>query len=811
MIYRLLQPICCLSLFLICYKLLPAQQKNVTDSFLLGHLPPNRSWEERQFKLKQIRQQSLPHLSVANSWIHSGFGKLEQVTSPSRSAKGSLLLSYPKESGQRATGSPSDPDYAVYGNCSIRFPVNGENWENYNRLEFYIHPSSELERVVNINIRFTNEERTSEELLSYADHLINLKNGQWNRCWLDLSEFHRNKVKEISFNVTLKGIDPGTGKEVRLFIDDFRLVQVNDPNPLWGWQPAPDQLSYSTSGYQADGTKTAIAAAGSFGSAAEFELIGLPEEKVVFRGAIRQEASTIGRFKLLDFSAFDIPGNYQIKIDKYRSDPFSIDSAIWTNSAWKVLNFIFCQRCGCAVPGKHSACHADLFSKHQGKTISYNGGWHDAGDLSQQTLQTADVAFSLLEAYKREKQRNPILAARLLEEAVWGFEFVKKTRYGDGFHASSMGLLIWLDGIIGTKDDIYSARVQDNAFDNFLYAGYQAFAAATIPDDSAAASNFLNLAEEDFQLALKKHEEKGYGGFIHFYEHQFNTSESQYHATIAWSASLLYKATRKTAYADLAVKHIRYVLDCQRKESLGDAVGTKGFFYRNLEKKSIVHFTHQSREQIYMQALTALCESQPQHPDYKNWLAAIQLYGNYLKGLMKFTAPFGMLPSGVYHKNEATDSAAFYSLHLFPPANAPELFEKQIKAGVQLDAEHYMKRFPVWFSIFNGNQAILLSTGKAAAIAGKFLKDEELLQIGREQLYWTVGKNPFRQSLIYGEGFNFPKLDNFSSGDIIGAIPVGIRSKGNSDLPYWPATNNATYKEVWVTSAGKWLSLIAEY
>lgn len=774
-------------------------------------LPSNGGWEERQFDLKLLRQKSLPDLGKAGSWIHSGFGNLQQVSTPTRSGRGSLQLTYPKESGVRATGSPSDPDYAVYGNSTIRYPARGTNWESYNRLEFFIYPMSPLEKVVNINIRFVNEEGNGAERLMQADHLINLKNGQWNRCWLDLSEFHRNKVKEISFNVTLKGIDPGTGTEVRLLIDDFRLLQVDDPNPLVGWQPAKNQLSYSTSGYLVDGTKTAIASAGSFAGANTFQLMRLPEGKPVFRGPIQQQQSSIGNFKLLDFSAVTKKGDYLIQIGNYQSDPFRIDSAVWTNSQWRILNFIFCQRCGYAVPGKHSNCHADLFSKHKDKTIAYNGGWHDAGDLSQQTLQTADVSFALLEAYRREKVRNPLLAARLLEEASWGLDFVRKSRYGDGFRASSMGLLIWQDGIIGTKDDIYSVRVQDHAFDNFLYAGYQAYAAATISDDPGMASGLLELAEADFQLALTKHGQNGFGKFIHFYEHQFNTSESQYHATISWAASLLFQHTGKKQYADLAVTHIRYVLDCQRKEPLADAAGTRGFFYRDSSRKSIVHFTHQSREQVYMQALIALCETQPSHPDYNNWHSSIRLYGDYLKGLMTFTAPYGMLPGGVYHKDEAKDSAAFFSLHLFPPANARELFEVQIKNGVPLDSAHYLKRFPVWFSIFNGNQAILLSTGKAAAIAGKFLQDEALLQIGREQLYWTVGKNPFRQSLIYGEGFNFPKLDNFSSGDIVGATPVGIRSKGDTDVPYWPATNNATYKEVWVTSAGKWLSLVSEF
>ena len=117
----------------------------------------------------------------------------------------------------------------------------------------------------------------------------------------------------------------------------------------------------------------------------------------------------------------------------------------------------------------------------------------------------------------------------------------------------------------------------------------------------------------------------------------------------------------------------------------------------------------------------------------------------------------------------------------------------------------------MWFSIFNGNEAIILSAGKAAALCGHFLHDDDLLDIGREQLYWTVGKNPFCQSLIYGEGHRYPSMDNFSSGELTGEIPVGIRSYGNSDKPYWPLTNNACYKEVWLTSAGKWLSLTAEY
>ena len=178
---------------------------------------------------------------------------------------------------------------------------------------------------------------------------------------------------------------------------------------------------------------------------------------------------------------------------------------------------------------------------------------------------------------------------------------------------------------------------------------------------------------------------------------------------------------------------------------------------------------------------------------------------------MPFTVPYGMVPSGIWQAEEYADSAGFHSLHIFAPRNAGQLFDRQLQCGWKIDDTHYLRRFPMSFGIFNGNEAIILSTGKGAAMCGHYLKDDTLLQIGLEQLYWTVGKNPFCQSLIYGESHRYPSMDSFSSGEITGEIPVGIRSFGDEDVPYWPQTNNACYKEVWTTSAGKFLSLIAEY
>lgn len=61
-----------------------------------------------------------------------------------------------------------------------------------------------------------------------------------------------------------------------------------------------------------------------------------------------------------------------------------------------------------------------------------------------------------------------------------------------------------------------------------------------------------------------------------------------------------------------------------------------------------------------IQAFTALCETQPNHPDYKKWKEAIKLYGPYLKTIMQYDALYGLVPSGVYNVDEVRDSVNFY-------------------------------------------------------------------------------------------------------------------------------------------------------
>jgi hypothetical protein len=63
---------------------------------------------------------------------------------------------------------------------------------------------------------------------------------------------------------------------------------------------------------------------------------------------------------------------------------------------------------------------------------------------------------------------------------------------------------------------------------------------------------------------------------------------------------------------------------------------------------------------------------------------------------------------------------------------------------------------------------------------------------------------------MWGEGYDYPPQYTAMSGDIVGALPVGIQSHRNADAPYWPTENCHNWKEVWVHPVGRWIWLMRD-
>ena len=293
----------------------------------------------------------------------------------------------------------------------------------------------------------------------------------------------------------------------------------------------------------------------------------------------------------------------------------------------------------------------------------------------------------------------------------------------------------------------------------------------------------------------------------HMVEHTAGASLSQYYSAAAWAAARLYKMTKEDRFAAFAKEYADKIVACQET---GDETPLNGYFYRDETKKHIVHFSHQARDHVFVMALAEVCEALKGHEKIEAWEQAMKLHGEYLKKLKVYTQPYGMLPAGIHHISEIDDKATFDVLHPTAEYETEKAnYKEQLENGIDLGNGYYIRRFPVWFS-YRGNSAIQLSMGKAASILGQYFGDRELIEIGREQLYWALGKNPFTQSLMYGEGDNYGQEYTALLGETVGEMPVGVQTRRNEDLPYWPQANIATYREVWTTPPGRFMAIAAD-
>ncbi|WP_448949615.1 glycoside hydrolase family 9 protein [Latilactobacillus sakei] len=764
-------------------------------------LPLDESQSLDQALVDQPVQESLslPLIGDQLTWAHRNRGQLVvinhgfQITSPARY-------------DSWAPGDPEDGDYVGFGEVTGYATLQHEDWQAFQQLSFNVEFKGHNIINPSLTIALKNDGaiKLPDKYNRDGFHSLNLhqESGKRRYC-VPLSGLPRDAITELSFTGRINGSYADLPGELNYHITDIRLEKTRTDLAIEGW--IPTGIVYSHTGYSPASIKTALI---KETNATEFQIWSQQEQRIM-TDQLTTVKSSIGQFKVADFSALTMPGTYQLRIGNQQTDWFTIqaNTKLWTPSILKALNFIYSERCGFPVPGIHPTCHFDVTAEHNDHLISFNGGWHDAGDLSQQLIQTAEVTLSLFEA---ANDAEPALAQRLIEEGNWGIDFILKTDFQDGYHATSAGVSRWTNNQIGDMDDA-KARVHNNPLENYLLAGTLATVAAQLAPIDPQRQRLLDSALNDYHYAEEVFKSVGYQKTPIFWEHTYNTSKATYLAVMAWSAGQLAARLNDTTLASQARQFMTDLLACQESVGLplNDGTILKGMFYRDETHQIFQHFNHQSREHYFSLAFETLLNTQPGATEAAQWRTAARQYGDYLKYLADFTAPYPMLANGIYQLSEGQDNASFNVQHLLIDDSAKADYAKQLANGVQIGDGLYIKRFPVWFS-FRGNNGTILSAGKAAAILGNLLDDADLKQIGINQLNWIVGYNPFGQSLMYGEGHHYTQQYAESSGDVMGEIPVGIETTANEDAPYWPHFNNATYKEVWIGNVGKWLSLVAE-
>lgn len=750
----------------------------------------------------------LPIPCASENWITDGSGTIAPFT---RDGVACVRLETSSPVEKRPRGFLEEGDCSNLGTFQILLHPDPSDWTAFNRLAFRIFPDCTGIRRLHLRLCFTNDgvEKIPDPYFRDGFHVINLTNGRWNDCSIQIPTLPRDNITAISFDLSFNGCETeaSLGNRLRFDIGALELQQASPEEHDHGWSLCPGEIAWCYSGYLPHASKIAVLGADA---PCAFEVLDASDQ-AVFSSTAQPHPDFPG-LAVMDFSALRTPGEYRLRAAGQTTPSFPIGADVWLPSAWKTINFLFCERCGYPVPGVHLSCHRDIVARHNGKSFVFNGGWHDAGDVSQQLIQSAEVTYSLFELASALEQSDDLLPLRerLIEEALWGLDYVLKSRFGDGFRATSVGVSMWSQGFMGDADDI-NARVHDNAYENFLCAGVEAYVSSCLAaSDPDLAARTLDCARADFRFACERFARTGFSERPPiFWEHSWMTSESAFMATMAWTAAQLYACTGESEYADFAAEYARKVLACQFTQPIGDAFPSGGFFLRSADSSVPVHFSHQARDQIYAQMLDALLRAMPDHPDAPQWTTAARRHADYLRGLFSFASPYGMMPAGVYHIDEPKDRESFERQHLMIGEEAYTDYAVQLHAGRELTDGYFVRQFPVWFS-FRGNNAVLLSQAKAAALLGRLFNDSELLNIAAAQLEWNIGKNPFRQSLMYGEGRRYAQQYAALPGESTGELPVGVQTRGNEDVPYWPQMNNATYKEVWTTPSARWLSVLAD-
>ncbi|MEN8116712.1 MAG: glycoside hydrolase family 9 protein [Bacteroidota bacterium] len=741
-------------------------------------------WDNKQV----INSKIIDNAESLEGWDFGSQAKVELSNSIIKNGKSSIKMTAPAEYN----------DGQEYPIAYVEKLMNGANIEQYNRIAVWVYAEHKNAGFFYLSLEFKNAGKTKipDRFGRIGKHYAKLETNRWNRVYWEIPSMPRDKVKSIAFVYTIKGKQfEGVGNDISVYIDDLELQKI-DADKDDGWKVQNGKIAYSHNGYLPNSIKTAIV---NDVGAKQFSVINIENNKEAINKDIQIQSTRFGDFQILDFSEINQPGKYKIKVGDIESGLFNISKNIWEQSVWNNINFWRSERCGQTVDGIHGNCHADVYCEHNGKKIIVNGGWHDAGDLTQMIYNTGDAIVAMLELAEKVENTNPEMYNALVDEAKWGLDWMLKTRFGDGFRHYFGGISKYTDGVIGTNDDI-SFKAENLPYENFLSSMVLSEAALFFEGkNNVLAERCKTAAVDDWKFATEKAD--------------ILNVELCGNATIA--SANIYKLTDDNKYKEKAIEWAKIITQSQQKEKTDWDVPLAGFFFKSPKHEQILRYNPIGMDQAPIIALKELAELFPDNKNWMDWYSTIALYGEYIKETSKLANPFQMIPQSVYNVDEVHKP----SVHGFQQSTLAKykkyeeeepIYRQQVENGMPLGKGNYLKTFPVWYS-HRGSAGILLSQAKGLSVASSLRSDNEGKDLAQLQLQWLVGRNPFAQSNVYGEGYDFPPMYFASSGPLVGALACGIQTHGNSDLPNWPAAACYNYKEIWSHTTARYLWLISDF
>ena len=623
-------------------------------------------------------------------------------------------------------------------------------------------------------------------------HAPSLETNKWENIVWEVNHLNLKDLKEMSIVPFLPGRPSEGVNLINLYIDKIYFEQVDKEYEL-GYD-IENRIAYSQLGYFTNSKKEFIVD----NKIKEFSI--LKDKEIIYSSNTKNINSSIGEFAIGDFSHIKETGKYQIKAGDLLTPPFVISDNPYLEGIKESLEFLYQLRCGENIAGVHSACHLNSKTFDESARFVPNfGGWHDAGDLSQFEIPTAEITASLYELYLNSKKNKK----RILEEATIGSDWLLRTTFHNGERALSVLHEKWHDSLQDEKNLSHINKSENGPFENFLSSNALALASiAYIGIDNIYSDYCLRIAIEDFGFA-KDGIEKG------IYSRRWGpTITSQTLGCAILAACNLYKATNNKEYLNVATIYAKDVMACQETNYVGESK-IRGFFYEDTLHQFILSYEHRGHEEYVTRGLVELAKIAKDFKDYSKWVNSLELYREYITSTIEYTYPYNFLPGHIYFLDKININHFTIPRNYGTSEEALEILKNQIKEGVKVTNNCYLRRMPIAIQR-RGFLATLLSKTIALTKIANYFNDDELKQIAIYQLEYVHGRNPFATSFMYGVGFNYHPLYVAYSLQMKGALPVGVRTYEDFDMPYWPAYDDAVFKEIWGHTTGKYLQVVAD-
>ena len=779
---------------------------------------------------KTVQQSMLiDDMSTDKGWKLEGTGTLGYDSKFVRGGSRSLVFGTPDHDDAyiAKTRWPNGSFMAERGSGSVVAKLQfskPQDWSRFNRMAIWVYVESA--DTYPHHLWLTMDDGKPIEQLLERTLVTELTSNQWNYVLWEIPDGSATGIQSISIMNRMNGRVGYVAPMTHYHFARIEMQRV-DVEQTEGWEIQPGHIAFHHVGHLPHDRKIALI---HDGEATDFEIVD-DTGRVVYGGPVQSVKTFRGRFGVLDFSSLNTPGTYRIRAGAMTSQTFPIGDNVWVPTIAASLNTIYSRRCGVDMPGIHPPCHFDVLAAHNGEKRVVNGGWHDAADTHQNTNSTHQITLGMIEVYRRlpDTPENATLRAQILEEIAWGIEFSLRTRFGRGVRLVRTLTRYYGDNKVGNHDD----TVMEAIFDPW-YAAIGAYTLAEAAQllakvDPARAKRCREAAIEDYRAVFENKDNPppvrplDYASYDSVMENgSWKPIEVQ---SLGWAVLVscaIHKLTGAPADAARAVAFGDKLMACQERGFDGSPV--TGFFYESLDRKVPLDENLMATGESMLLALARLCQQFPDHERWMDWYSTGAIHADYFltRGAL-VSAPYNHLPASLWTAQTIDNLATRLLKTLWPnakqgdrprpedgprAAGTPEWresvfrrFRDQFQLAVSISDKHRVRTLPfattnTFRTMFHGlsgtdANAVLASAGGLGAIA--MLRgnaaNEELL---KQQLHWQIGLNPFAQSAVYGEGYDYRKHFASMCKVTVGSISTGFLGLPD-DTPSWKASGGETW------------------